>query len=312
MKILIMGAGALGSVFGGFLSNLNDVTLIGRDPHISKINKEGLRISGIWGEHLFTGVKAFTGVSEGIGTQDLIMITTKSYDTKEAVEQIKSLVGENSLVMSMQNGIGNEETIANVVGWNKTVGGMAIFGAQFVGPGHVKVTVIASECRVSPLRGDLEKAREIAKNFSKAGIPTFPSDNIMRDKWMKAFYNIALNPLSAILRVPYGVLGDHDETKQIMRELLDEAFEVAMAEDIKLKFSSGRYLNYLLEKQLPPTANHRSSMLQDIERGKKTEIDYLNGAIVELGKKQGIETPVNETIVSLIKVLEKLGFSTST
>ncbi|MEE8359032.1 MAG: 2-dehydropantoate 2-reductase [Candidatus Hydrothermarchaeales archaeon] len=312
MKILIMGAGALGSVFGGFLSNLNDVTLIGRGSHISKINTEGLRISGIWGEHLFTGVKAFTTVDEGIGTQDLIMITTKSYDTKEAVEQIKSLVGENSLVMSMQNGIGNEETIARAVGIDKTMGGTAIFGAQLVTPGHVKVTVIASECLISPLSGDLEKAEEIAGNFSTSGIPTLSSDNIMRDKWMKAFYNIALNPLSAILRVPYGVLGDHDETKQIMGELLDEAFEVAMAEDIKLKFSSKRYLNYLLEKQLPPTANHRSSMLQDIERGKKTEIDYLNGAIVELGKKQGIKTPVNETIVSFIKVLEKQGFSNST
>lgn len=305
MKILIMGAGALGSVFGGFLSNLNEVTLVGRDPHISKINRDGLRITGIWGEHLFSDLKAFIEVNEGIRTQDLIMITTKSYNTREAVEEIRPLVGENTLVMSMQNGIGNEETIAGIVGMDKTAGGMAIFGAQFVKPGHVKVTVYASECLVSPLNGDIEKAEEIAENFSKAGIPTLPSDDIVRDKWMKAFYNIALNPLSAILKVRYGALGDHKETKQVMRGLLDEAFEVAKAEGIKMKFSSEGYFKYLLEKQLPPTANHRSSMLQDIERGKKTEIDYLNGAIVELGKKHQIKRPINKTIVNLIKVLEK-------
>ncbi|MFQ5976396.1 MAG: ketopantoate reductase family protein [Candidatus Hydrothermarchaeales archaeon] len=305
MKILIMGAGALGSVFGGFLSNLNEVTLIGRNPHVSKINKDGLRITGIWGKHLFTNLKAFTGINERIGTQDLIMITTKSYDTKDAVEEIRPLVGEDTLVMSMQNGIGNEETIAGIVGSDKTAGGMAIFGAQFLKPGHVKVTVYASECLVSPVNGDMEKAKKIAETFSKSGIPTLPSDDVIRDKWMKAFYNIALNPLSAILKVPYGTLGDHEETKQIMTELLDEAFEVAKAENINLKFSALKYFNYLLEKQLPPTAGHRSSMLQDIERGKKTEIDYLNGAIIELGKKHRIDTPVNETIVNLIKILEK-------
>ncbi|MFQ6136434.1 MAG: ketopantoate reductase family protein [Candidatus Hydrothermarchaeales archaeon] len=311
MKILIMGAGALGSVFGGFLSKNNEVTLIGREPHISKVNEDGLRISGIWGEHIFKDLKAFDRVEKEIGTQDLILITTKSYDTEEAVEEITPLLKGDTSVMSMQNGIGNEEAIAKIVGEDRTLGGMAIFGALLIEPGHVKVTVYASECLVGPIKGDIAEATKIAENFSAAGIPTLPSENIMREKWMKAFYNIALNPLSAILKVPYGELGQHRETREIMKGLLEEAFQVAKAEEIDPNLTPDEYFRYLLKKQLPPTAQHRSSMLQDIEKGKKTEIDYLNGAIVELGRKHGIETPRNEIVVDLVKVLEKSNASPS-
>jgi 2-dehydropantoate 2-reductase len=121
---------------------------------------------------------------------------------------------------------------------------------------------------------------------------------------MKAFYNIALNPLSTILGVPYGELGKRESTINIMQALLKEAFQVAKALEIPLRYSWNEYYRFLLEKQLPPTAAHRSSMLQDIERGRKTEIDYLNGAVVSLGKKVGIKTPVNETITGIIKSLE--------
>ncbi|MCP8314754.1 MAG: 2-dehydropantoate 2-reductase, partial [archaeon] len=148
MKILIMGAGAIGSVFGGFLSNSQDVTLIGRVSHISAIRKKGLRISGIWGEHLFKNLKAFTSADEcrEFSPYDLILITTKSYDTEYATKQILPLIKEDSIVVSVQNGIGNEEIISKMVGKERTMGGMAIFGAMLIKPGHVKVTVYASEC----------------------------------------------------------------------------------------------------------------------------------------------------------------------
>lgn len=307
MNILVFGAGAMGSVFGGFLSSKNDVTLIGRGEHIDTINEKGLRISGIWGEHRFKRLKAFKSVAEiqKNASFDLVMITTKSYDTAVAVKAVLPFAEETTAIMSMQNGIGNEDVIASAVGEENTMGGMAIFGARFLEPGHVEVTVYASECLVGDLAGGVtQRAKEIAFTFSIAGIPTKASDNIIRDKWMKTFYNVALNPLSAILRVPYGEVGERPETRAIMKAMLREAFEVADQLKIPLEFTWEEYFAYLLEKQLPPTSSHRSSMLQDIERGKRTEIDYLNGAIASLGKTVGIKTPVNETITGIIKALK--------
>ncbi len=310
MKILIFGAGAMGSVFGGFLSAGHDVTLIGRDPHIHKIAETGLRVSGIWGEHLFCGVSALTSVSRIPKDKgfDLVMITTKSNDTGAAVRKIAPFISDQTHVMSMQNGIGNEDVIAGTFGKGRTMGGMAIFGARLVEPGHVEVTVYASECLVGMMeKAVTTKTEEVARAFTLAGIPTRASEDIIRDKWMKAFYNIALNPLSAILRVPYGELGGRDETKRIMKALLKEAFSVAEALGISLSQSWEEYFTYLLEKQLPPTAGHRSSMLQDIERGRPTEIDYLNGAVVKLGSMLGIEAPVNAAVSDIIRALERRG-----
>ncbi len=304
MNVLVMGAGALGSVFGGFLSRTNDVALVGRDPHMKVINEKGLKISGIWGDHTFN-VKAYTETSK-IGSQDIVFITTKAYDTKKALEQILPLLSDESIVISMQNGIGNEEVIEELIGRSRTMGGMAIFGARILEPGHVEVTVYASECLVGALDRDVQKSEMVARLISETGIPAKSSDDIIREKWMKAFYNIALNPLSAILKVPYGVLGENDDTLAIMRSMLEESFQVARAEGINLRFTAEEYFRYLLEKQLPPTAKHESSMLQDIEKGKRTEIDYLNGFIVKLGKRHGIATPVNETVTNILNTMEEL------
>lgn len=306
MKILVMGAGAIGSVFGGFLSKNHEVTLVGRNPHMAKVEERGLEVSGIWGRHVFKGLKAYTSVKPQIGKQELILITTKAYDTEEAVKQVLPLVGDETLVVSVQNGIGNEETIAKFVGPERTLGCMAIFGAILTEPGRVKVTVYASECLVGSLSGNEEAAERIARVFSEAGIPTLPTDDIIREKWMKAFYNMALNPLSAILKVPYGTLGELEETKAIMKKILEEAFKVAGRKGINLKFDCNGYFEFLLRKQLPPTAKHESSMLQDITKAKRTEIDFLNGAIVRLGKTFGVETPVNEAISNIVKAMERL------
>jgi len=308
MKILVMGAGAIGSIFGGFLSKSQDVTLIGRKPHISKINKEGLKISGIWGEHIFKNVHAFTSVVEctELAPYDLVLITTKSYDTEDVVIKVLPLISKDSLVASVQNGIGNEEIIAKIVGKNRTMGGMAIFGAVLVEPAHVQVTVYASECLFGTLSKNMKRSKAVAEMVSKSGIPASPTDDIIREKWMKVFYNITLNPLSAILKIRYGKLGEYEETKEMIKSMLKEAFKVAEAEGIGLKFTWEKYFHYLIKNQLPPTSEHKSSMLQDIEQHKRTEVEYMNGAIVRLGKVHGIKTPVNETIYNIIKTLERM------
>ncbi len=304
MKITIIGAGALGSAIGGFLSRENEVTLVGRSDHVRAINSSGLKVSGIWGDHLFRELQTGTDVACIKATQDIIMIATKSYDTAAAVCQVLPLVGPGTYVMSMQNGLGNERTIAESVGDGRTMGGMAIFGVVVVAPGHVRVTVFGGECKVGALEGSQDKAKEFAVALQRSGIPTAWSGNILADKWLKAFYNIALNGLSAILRVPYGVLGEREETRRIMGNLLTESFAVAAAEKVHLPFTRDSYFRHFMETQLPATAQHRSSMLEDISRGRRTEIDYLNGMIVTLGRKHDLATPVNETLVGIIKTLE--------
>ncbi len=304
MKIMVFGAGALGSVLGGFLSEHHEVTLIAREKHVSAINNRGLRVSGIWGEHTFRELNALASAEELNTPQAYILITTKAYDTEEAVKSISHVADENTAIVSFQNGIGNEEIIARAFGEERTLGGMAIFGAVLKAPGEVEVTVYAGECRVGELAGKSRKAEIIAEALNRAGIPTVYTGDIIRDKWMKLFYNSALNPLSAILRVNYGALGELKETRELMKNLIREAFSVAKAKNVNLEVTAEEYIELFFEKLLPATRGHKSSMLQDMEKGKKTEIDFLNGAVVKLGKKHGIAVPYNESLVALIKFLE--------
>jgi 2-dehydropantoate 2-reductase len=308
VSIAIMGAGAIGSATGGMLARAGHrVTLVGREPHIREISNNGLHISGIWGEHTVTDLRAVTSPPDEY--QDIVFLTVKSYDTDTAARDALHIIGPDTIVVSMQNGIGNVETLAGIVGKARTVGAMAIFGAAVPEPGSVEVTVIASETLVGEIDGrPTSRAMDIARMLDDAGIPTKPSVNIMREIWHKALYNIALNPLSAIFQVTYGQIADNPDTRWLISEMMSEAFLVAEAAGVDLGMDSpDEYLEILWNRKLPPTRDHRSSMLQDIVRGKRTEIDYINGKVVELGREYGIPTPYNNTIVKIVRTKEVIG-----
>ena len=323
-NIAIMGAGAIGSVIGGMLARQGHrVTLIGRQPHMEAVAEHGLLISGIWGEHTAYDLTACTSplflhpnqyhyhyqTKHNEGYQDIVFITVKSFDTARAACDVMPLVGPNTMVISMQNGLENVETLAGIVGRDRTIGGMAIFGAVMPQPGSVEVTVIASETLIGELDGShTSRAEEAARILDSAGIPTKVSDNIMQDIWHKALYNIALNPLSALFQVSYGRIADNPHTRWLIEQMISEAFAVASAAGIDLGLASSQeFLHILWEQKLPPTREHRSSMLQDILKGKQTEIDYINGAVVRLGGEHGIETPYNNAVVRMVKAREGLG-----
>lgn len=312
MKFLVMGAGALGSAFGGMLASAgagHNVTLIGRERHMIPIREHGLRISGIWGSHIVTNIRATTELNVN-DEPEVILLTTKSFDTETAMRALQPLISDDSdtAVISLQNGIGNEECIARYVGEAHTMGGMVITGFEFLQPGEVEVTVSAATTKIGELTNEITpRLREIVALFNEAGIPTDAVDNIQSHIWAKALYSAALNPLSAIFRVIYGELA-HQQSFAIIEKVIHEAFNVAHAENVTLFWNRAEeYLEYLWREQIPLTEKHHSSMLKDIERGKKTEIDFLNGVFVDLGKKHGIPTPVNETIVRMIKFLEESG-----
>jgi 2-dehydropantoate 2-reductase len=312
MKILVMGAGAIGSVFGAFLAeNGNDVSLIGREQYIQAIKKAGLRISGIWGEHCVRNVQCFTSASEISETNfDFVLLSTKSFDTEETVKQVLTLVGPETMIISLQNGLGNIESIARLAGKERTIGARVIFGVVLIAPGHFNITVSADKVLIGAISPTVpaDKVEKIAATINNAGISTATTSEIEKFIWTKVLYNCCLNAPSALLDTCYGKLGEFEATRKIIRSIITEVLAVARACGINMGFpDAASYEKILYGELLPTTYAHHASTLQDLKNGKKTEIEALNGAIVSFGREKGISTPVNWTLTQLIHGKEGTG-----
>ncbi len=309
---LIYGAGAIGSVFGGFLHEIGRaVSYAGRGEHFRSLSENGLRITGIWGEHIVPAedvqIPCITIPEKQFS---IILLCVKSKDTVDSATQAAPLLKEDGIMVSMQNGLNNWEAIARQVGEDRTVGARVIFGAEVQKPGHVKVTVNADDVLIGepflpvnrPLLGALQE------DLSLSGIPCkiVSKDDIWAAIWGKVLYNCSLNPLGALLEVAYGKLGENEETRGIIKVIIEEIFMVLRAKGVKSPYQDAdEYYHYLLERQLPPTVGHRASMLQDLLLGRQTEIDALNGAITQYARDYGICTPYNDLLTALIKFKEK-------
>jgi len=310
MRVLVMGAGSMGSVVGGFMAKAgHDVWLVGREPHMEAIRAHGLSITGIWGEHTVTNLHTATE-PQAIPAEtfpDVVFSTVKSYDTPAAVEAVRPLVGPDTLVCAYQNGLGNAEAIAEAVGWERTVGARAIYGVWLPEPGHAEVTVIANPTAlgVYDSAAPAERVRALAAAMDKAGLPTVYTDEIGTVLWAKVAYNCALNPLSALLDVPYGALLDTEYTRAIMRDIVHELYAVGNAMGVRLAPETPEdYVRLLFEELIPPTAAHYASMREDFRRGRPTEIEALNGAISRYGRQHDVPCPVNTMATSLVHARE--------
>ncbi len=302
MRFLIAGVGAIGSVYLAFLTKAGYTTcgLVKK----GKV-KNRIEVEGIWGA-FSVPVKTVESVSELDFIPDLIVVSVKSYDTEQILKTVKPVVGANTLLLIAQNGYGNYEKAVSLYGEERVVLSRIIFGAEQLGEEKVRVTVCADDVVIGDPSGKIEEGflKNLAELFSKAGIPTRYNRQVYAFLWDKIIYNCALNPLSALLEVNYGSLAYNPQTKDLMNRIVEEIFLVMEAGNIKSLWSSSKeYLENFYSKLIPSTADHYASMLKDIKRG-KTEIDALNGAICRLGKKFGVETPVNEVITSLVKAKE--------
>lgn len=309
MRILIAGAGALGSVAGGLMADAgHTVSMVGRAHHMDAIASDGLRIRGIFGEHHVKNLDVHTDFSTvPPDSYDVIFVTVKSYDTAAIAESIKPFVGAETLVCPFQNGLGNTETLAAVVGWEHTIGARAIFGAWLPEDGVVEVTVIASPACLGVRHPSTpaDRVRKLAEAMDAAGLPTEYSDRIETVLWSKVAYNCALNPMSALLDVPYGALLHTEHTREIMREAIGELYAVGNALNVALEPGTPEaYIDLLFDVLIPPTAEHYASMREDFRRGRRTEIDALNGAIWRYGAEHGIACPINATLTRLVHARE--------
>ena len=295
-----MGAGAIGSLFGGLLAEGgNDVVLIARESHVKAIKQDGLTIEGASGKHVVK-VKAVTTPAHLKETFDLILLTVKAYDTRQAVTEAQTLMGNNSVLLCLQNGLGMEEIASEIVGRDRVLRGVTTNGALLKEPGLV-IHTGKGETIIGELKRKItERAQKIAEAFSKAGLPTRATNNIEGTVWTKILINAGINPFGALTGMKNGELKMIPELKELMVETVIEGTNVAKKSDVKLE---GDPVSLMI-KTAEMTAQNKNSMLQDIEKGKRIEIDFINGAISNLGKRRGIETPLNNLLTHLVKGLE--------
>lgn len=310
-RILVAGCGAIGSVFGSFLRKAgHDITLLGRSWHLDAIARNGLSVDGIWGTHHAHGFQLASRPQDLSGRYDVIFVGVKSFDTAAIIGEIAPYWDAEGIVVSLQNGLGNVEALAEQFGADRSLGANILVGATIPEPGRVTVTVQAASVMIGPVDAaaadSMERANALAQLMDQAGIPCRATDRIQSYLWAKVLYNAPLNALSALLEVHYGALSEAPELRFVMDAIIDEIFEVVRVEGIGLLWpTADEYRQEFYGKLVPATYRHRSSMLQDLERGHQTEVQAINGAVCRLGAQRGVPTPVNELMTRLISWRER-------
>lgn len=291
-NVIVLGAGAVGSYIGAQLSKHANVTLVGRRAHVDEINEKGLRVSGIV-EGCFK-VNAVTTL-ETVPSNCLLIITTKAYDLAEAVESTYRLYRGDTTILLMQNGLGNEEIVRKITGPDvEIVRALASMGVEYLTSGNIGIKFTGETILPDTITG-----RRIAQLFTSCGLCVNISNRMSYEVWRKLVMNCVINPLTAIFRVPNDEI-IVDTLKEIRAGIVDECIRVAEKEGVV--FDSD--LSEVITDAAVKYTNY-SSMCQDVIKGKKTEIEFLNGKISELGRKHGVATPVNDTVSAMIRFLEE-------
>jgi len=312
MRFLIYGAGALGQTLGCLLASQgHSVSLVIRERFIQPIRDKGLSVTGIFGNFHAAGtdIELLTTLEPRRHCRyDYILITTKSYGTSQAVSEISTLESCSCPVVSMQNGCGNLEQLIHQFGRDRSLGARVITGFEIQQAAAVKITVSADDIHIGgALPGAISPAAHaLAAAINKAGLPAVPVEDINQSLFAKLLYNCALNPLGAVLGVSYGVLSEHDETRAIMNSVIEETFCVINALGGSIPWQNAvHYQDHFYRILLPATYEHRSSMLQDLDNNKPTEIDALTGYVWHQGKRNGVDTPMCELLTRLIRFKEQ-------
>jgi 2-dehydropantoate 2-reductase len=291
MEIIVLGGGAIGSLYAAKLAAGNNVTLIARPAHVAAINANGLRIEGR--ESRTLRVHSRTGI-ETIGPETLIVLTTKVPDSVAALAPIARRVRDDTTILCLQNGLGSERVAgAALADRGVVLRGISQFGAIFKEPGLIQFMAPG----YTLVEGH-ERSARIADVFTKAGLDGRVSRNIAADVWHKLVINCVVNPITTILGCDVGGIVN-PQLHPLKQLVIDECRAVAAAQGVTLEPD----LLTEIDDRFRPSHNI-NSMLQDLRRGRATEIDYLNGAVAALGAQSGVDCPVNAALTAIIKAME--------
>ncbi len=301
MKIAVVGPGAMGCLLAAFLSKVKEqIWLVDYNKErATKITQSGISLEGVSGNWQ-AKVRATVELKE-IAQADLVILAVKAYDTKEAVKNIKPLIGPQTQVLTLQNGIGNVEIISESIGPDNVIAGVTNLGATLLGDGNIRhagkgETVIGRLDGKTPV--EMRRIREI---FDRAGLEIKFSRDIKGLLWSKLIINVGINALTVLTRLPNGKLPEFEGSSRILRQAVTEAVKVAKRKRIKLIYDDPLAK---VEAVCEATSSNISSMLQDALRHRRTEIDFINGVIVRQAQELGISVPVNSLLVDLIKTIE--------
>ncbi len=302
MKIFILGAGALGSLLGARLSKTNEVLLYSTNKkHIRNIQKNGLKIEELDGKIDIFKLDAVFHKDQIDFDPDLVLITLKTYSLEKGLKDIYNKFSPDTLYLTLQNGIGNIEKICSFISKSYVIAGTTGQGATLIQPGFIKhggngITYIGE------ISGEItERINKIVENFNACDLETYVTDNIKNHIWKKLLINIGINAITAIAKVKNGYIASSKWAREISQDAVLEALKVARAMGIDIDNDIFELVVDIAKK----TQKNISSMHQDIINKKQTEIDSINGAIVEYGKKFDINTPVNKVLTNLIKLIEE-------
>jgi 2-dehydropantoate 2-reductase len=301
VRVCIVGCGAVGSLFAAGLAQLDDVEVWAYDlaaEHVAAVNERGLRISGA-GE-LVGHLRATSDPAE-LPPCDFGIVATKAMHTSAAVAATAHAFADGA-VASVQNGIGNEEAIAEHV--ERVIRGTTFPAGHVVEPGHVQWDV-KGDTTFGPFEPQPAPADQIARladACTRAGMPTHAVTDARGPQWRKVIFNAATNPLGALTRLTHGRVCERPDLRALVTTLVDEGKAVAAAQSIELDDDPERLIDHAARKDV--AYDHKASMLQDVEARRPTEIDYLNGGIARFGRELGVRTPLNEAIWALVRGLE--------
>jgi 2-dehydropantoate 2-reductase len=312
MRVLIYGSGSVGLGIASCLIKAGaEVDVIGREATVRTLH-DGLVRTGIFGDYRAEAKKfgSYCSLEEVQGgSYDYILVCVKSFDTSVAARELsghKRLFGEETKIVLFQNGWGNAEVFLSFFERGQVYNARVITGFQRVENNVVEITVHAGSIHIGSLFGrDSACVEKLCEFISKGDIPCEVTSDIGRDLWAKMLYNCALNPLGAILDVPYGVLAENEFARAIMNGIVREVFGVMAAAGYKTHWQKPEdFLGVFYSKLVPDTAEHKSSTLQDILAHKKTEIDALNGAVIKLADKYEMKVPYNMVVYNIVKFIE--------
>jgi 2-dehydropantoate 2-reductase len=300
VKICIVGCGAIGSIFGAHLARLEDVEVHAYDvakEHTQAINERGLRISGAVD---FTARLHATSDAREIPKCDFGIVATKSTHTRSAIEQTAHILGLSSAVCSVQNGVGNEEIIAEHVPC--VIRGTTFPAGHVIEPGHVGFDINGDTWigPFEPTNTPYALVEKLAELLNRSGLHVVPLKDVRGAQWTKLIFNASTNPVGALTLLHHGAATRFPPTGTLFNALIAEGEAVAKALGIELHGDP----RAMVQKGANAPGKHRASMLQDILAKRQTEVDFMNGAIAEWGEKTGVPTPLNRALWQLVKGLE--------